>query len=440
MGLVPTLFFVVIALGMLAGQRKWAMAFFLIGCTYMTTGAGLVILGMNLPVFRLLLLVGILRSLTSKRPPGRGLTAMDKLMIAWCAWVMFASFFHEWTQGTGPKYMAGLMFDVLGFYLLVVSFCKTVDDLYDLFGILCWILAPIAVFMLIEQFAHRNVFSVFGGVPEIPLFRNGRFRAQGPFGHAILAGTVGAGCIPLALSTWHRGKIRAIVGVVSCLIMVGASASSGPVMSTMFVIFALVLWKKKPLVGFMVRTAIPLYIALSFVMEKPPYYLIARIDLTGASTGWHRSYLIDQTINHFGEWWLFGTDRTVHWMPSQGRTSEAHTDITNQYIAYGVNGGFLSLLIVLTLFWKAFRTAGRLARNEQLSVPNRFLFWCIGSCLFAHAASMMSVAYFRQSVFFLWLPVAVLASFVDVENFDEPTELERQSEEPGPVSETFASP
>lgn len=433
MGSLALLLFFVTGLGVLFGPRKVALASFLVGCCYMTAGEGIAIAGFNFPVFRLLLLLGVSRVIVSGKELAGGINRIDRCMLAWAAWVMFASLFHEWAPGSGPKYMAGAVFNVTGFYLMIRSFCREEDDLEALVGILCWVLAPVAVLMVVEQAIQYNLFSVFGGVPEVPAFRNGRFRAQGPFNHAILAGTVGAGCIPLVLATWNRNRPRALVGFASCLLMVVACASSGPIMTTIFGMVAMGLWWRKSLVRLFVKAAIPAYIALALVMERPPYYLISKIDLTGSSTGWHRSFLIEQTIKHLSEWWLFGTDRTVHWMPNQGRISDNHTDVTNQYIAFGVNGGLLSMALFIFMIWTAFRVAERLQSIEGIPDRSKFLFWAIGASLFSHVASGMSVSYFGQAQFFFWLPIICLASFYNYgRGFDEQSDVEK-----GPVEGGF---
>jgi hypothetical protein len=444
MNLLALLLLVVCIVGLIAAKKESAIVFFLVGCCYMTDSQGVSILGANFPIFRLLLLAGIFRVVSQGEGLAGGLNTMDKLLLAWGGWVIFASFFHEWLPGSGPKFAIGAVFNVLAFYFMLRSFCRTPEDVYHLFGMLCWILAPVAILMLVEQVAHRNYFSVFGGVDPVPDFRNGRYRAQGPFSHAILAGTVGAGCVPLVLATWSRQKVRAIIGLVSCLLMVVASASSGPIMSLMFAVGGVFLFRYQKLVRNLVRAAIPVYLLLMLLMERPPYYLISKIDLTGASTGWHRSFLIEQTIAHLDEWWLFGTDRTRHWMPSQGRISEFHTDITNQYIAYGVNAGLLSMLLVIAGIWLAFKVVGGAARDDGVDRNTKFLLWCLGASLFAYCASGVSVAFFGQALFFFWLPIACLATFMNRESTLEITDvediLERQDMERLATSSPESSP
>lgn len=417
--------------GVLCGSRRWAAISFLIGCCYMTTGQGIVLGGANLPMVRMLVIAGIVRLLVKREGLAGGRNRMDNIMIIWTAWLLFASFFHVWTPGSGPKYTVGALINTTGFYFMMRSLCGGMEELRAIIRGLCVILAPVAVFMVMEQAFHWNVFSIFGGVPDVPQFRNGRFRAQGPFSHAILAGTVGASCFPLAIVILKKYPVASLIGIVSSVTMVLTCASSGPIMSLAFGIVGILLWYKRSIVVFGLKAFIPCYLMLMLVMERPPYFLISKIDLTGASTAWHRTFLIQQTIAHLDEWWLFGTDRTIHWMPNQGHISEVHTDITNQYIAYGVAGGLLCMGLVIVLMVLAFRTSWRISGDDFRPLVDRFFIWGIGASLFAHATSAISVGYFGQALFFFWFPIAVLSSF-----YSMPSESEDVQGEP-PPSEGF---
>ncbi|MGB9553516.1 MAG: O-antigen ligase family protein, partial [bacterium] len=273
----------------------------------------------------------------------------------------------------------------------------------------------VALEMLNEQFTHRNMFSFFGGVGETPAFREGHFRSQGPFRHSILAGTVGAVCFPLVVGIWRTNPLGAKLGVVACLMMVVTSFSSGPVMSLIWGILALIAWRwrdqtRKILVGAVVG-----YVFLDLIMKAPAYYLIARIDITGGSTGWHRAKLIESAIEHLSEWWLYGTDYTRHWMPTGVSWSPDHTDITNHYIQMGVLGGLpLMILFILGLWW-GFKYVGQIVRGEQIVQGSRndeqkFLAWALGSSLFSHAVTSVGVSFFDQSFLFLYLVLAATSS------------------------------
>ena len=86
--------------------------------------------------------------------------------------------------------------------------------------------------MILEHVTGRNVFSIFGGVPEFALIRDGKIRAQAVFAHPIVAGTVGANLLALFIGLWwQRGKSKMLAGagVVSALVMTIASSSATPV-------------------------------------------------------------------------------------------------------------------------------------------------------------------------------------------------------------------
>ena len=102
-------------------------------------------------------------------------------------------------------------------------------------------------------------------------------------------------------------------------------------------------------------------------------------------------------------------------MPNQGFVSEAHTDITNQYIAYGVAGGLLAILILVWLMSKAFKSVSQMVSDETTPEEPMFLFWSLGATLFSHSSSSLAVGYFGQAIFFFWLPLALLASFYNYE-------------------------
>ena len=165
-------------------------------------------------------------------------------------------------------------------------------------------------------------------------------------------------------------------------------------------------------------------------MEKPPYYLISRIDISGGSTGWHRAFLIEQTFAYFSEWWLFGTDETRHWMPSQGIANDPHhTDITNYYIGFGVSGGFLAMILVLWMLVKAFAWVSRIYDlSVARKVDSGFMIWCFGSCLFSHAVTGLSVAYFDQSMLYFWLSIAAISSIYSISNLYVDPESEKSPE------------
>jgi hypothetical protein len=176
-------------------------------------------------------------------------------------------------------------------------------------------------------------------------------------------------------------------------------------------IFALFMWKLRTHLATARWVAAFGIIVLNFIMSDPVYFVMARIDITGGSKGWHRAQLIRSSIEHLEEWWLVGTDYTRHWMPTGIHANEIHTDITNQFLWMGVMGGLPLLILFALTVVAAFRAVGRaLVLYESAAVEQRFLIWTLGAILFGHVVNFFSISYFDQSIVFFSLLSAGIAA------------------------------
>jgi hypothetical protein len=403
---IALIFFLLNAAALLALPRRWAPLPLVLGTCYMTQGQGIVIGPFHFPVIRMLILVAFVRVLTRGERPAGGLNRLDWVMLAFGAAGLWTAMFVQTLVG-----QLGRVYDTVGIYFLIRTFCRTIEDISHLLKLLALALAPVALEMVNEQLTGQNLFAVLGDVPQEVVSRAGRFRAQGPFRISILAGTVGAACIPFMIAIWRKYPMPAKIGLAACLLMTISSASSGPLMSAIVAIFALALWRWRHLTRQMRIAAVVAYIFLDIVMKAPAYYLIARIDLISSSTGFHRAELIHVAIEHLNEWWFAGTNYTRHWMPSGVSWSEDHCDITNHYLFYGVYGGLPWMLSFIAALWMAFREVGiflQLHANRDL-MEAKFA-WALGAALCAQAASCFSVAYFDQSIVILFLNLAIIGS------------------------------
>ena len=411
---IALVFFLVCAGMLLAVSRKWAPAVLILGCTYMTMGQGIEIASIHLHVYRLMLVVGLLRVIINGERLKGGINLMDKLMVVWAGWTIFASLFHA--DRYGLIYVCGLVFNLSMLYFLIRIWCTDLEEIRDVILTVALLLVPLAAEMLLEKATGKNIFSVFGGVSQNVPMREGKLRAQGPFLHSILAGTVGATCVPLFIGLYSKYRIVASIGIAAGLVMTLASASSGPVMSLLTAAGAMMLWPYKQHLHKFRVCGVILYLVLMVVMTRPPYYLMGNIDISGGSTGWHRANLIEMTFSHLSEWWLIGTDRTRHWMPAQGIGADPnHTDITNYYIGMGVQGGMPSMLLVIGIIAVAFRAVGKILEARLESQPEQgFMIWCFGASLFSHTVTGLSVSYFDQSILFFWLTIAVISATYSV--------------------------
>jgi len=372
------------------------------------------------------------------------MVAVDKLMIVAAIWALLSAAFHA-PPGSALVFRMGHVYNVLGIYFLIRVFCSSVDDMFNLARVTALLLVPVAIEMLNEQVTQYNFFSMFGGVPENPAIREGRLRAQGPFAHSILAGTVGAVTLPMAVGLWSTHRKTAIAGGIACCAMVLAASSSGPILSAAVAVVGLCLWRFRQYMRLFRWCAVLGYFTLDAVMKVPAFYLMARIDITGGSTGWHRAYLIDQAFKHLPEWWFAGTDHTRHWMPTGVTWSENHADITNYYLHLGVVSGLPLMLLHITCLWLAFRYVGEIIRREdsERSIAP-FVVWVLGVSLASHAATGIAVSYFDQSFLFLYLTLAAIVSLrsatrnvtespdVDDDSTDgEPPDMQDDDVQPG---------
>jgi hypothetical protein len=390
--------------------RRWAPLPLLVGACYMTLGQGISVGTLSFPVIRLLILAGFIRVILRGERPAGGFSVLDKLMCVWAAWAIVSSAFHAEVAATLENHL-GMVYNNLGLYFLIRCFCQSLEDVLALVKTSAILLVPVALEMLNEHLTQTNLFAYFGAVPEETLVRGERLRAQGPFAHPILAGTVGAVCAPLMVGIWRQHPWFAKMGLAACLLMVLASASSGPLMTIIFGLVALILWRWRHLTRHMRIAAVVGYILLEIVMKAPAYYIIARIDLTGSSTSWHRAALIQAAFEHVGDWWLAGTDYTRDWMPYGVPWSEDHADITNHYLAQAVKGGMPLMLLFISFLWCGFRYVGQALRVGRNFPPEeQFLVWALGASLFAHAATCISAAYYDQSFVFLYSVLAMIVS------------------------------
>jgi len=406
---LATLFLLINAAMLFLLPSRWAPLPLLVGACYITLGAGIEIGSFHFPIIRILILAGMARVIMRGERVSGGMNGLDGLMLVWSGWVLLSSIFHK-DPSEAFKYGLGLVYNACGIYFLLRIFCQSIDDVLRLCRFTAVLLVPLAIEMFYENLSLYNLFSVLGGVSEIPTIREGRVRAQGPFGHPIMAGTIGAVCLPLVVSLWRRHRKEAVIGIGSCLVIILASASSGPITSAIAAVGALLMWRywyRMRLVRWLIVFG---YIALELVMNAPAYYIMARIDFVGGSSGYHRADLIRSAIEHLPEWWLGGTDYTRHWMVTGVSWSPDHADITNHYLKMGVTGGLPLMMLFIAIMAEGFSFVGRSLRMAELPPESRFICWALGASLFAHATTFLSVSYFDQSFVFIYLTLAAISS------------------------------
>jgi len=407
------LFLVVMSVVTLAAPRRAAIIPLFFTTVLMTLAQQFVIAGCHFTFVRILILVGFVRVYFRGETSGFVCTRIDKMFAYWVLVSFIAGMLLEPTHDQFIN-RAGFVYNALGIYFLARCLVRDLDDVvFALRGlvILCVLLA---CFMTVEKVTGRNLFYVFGGVSELTGIRDGALRAQGPFGHPILAGTCGATLMPLCVGLWFYGQRRfAIAGMVAATVVVVASASSGPLMAWFYGLLGFCFWPMRYRMRAVRWILLLMTVGLHIFMNAPVWYLIARLGAVMGGTGFWRAHLIDQFLSHIGEWWLLGTTYTAHWSPT-GHGLPAFpdmTDITNQYVAEGVAGGIFKLCLFVVIIVNAFQAIGRVTgHSDDYGFRERFMFWAFGCSLVSHLVSFISVSYFDQVIVLYFSLLAFISS------------------------------
>jgi hypothetical protein len=394
---------VVLALYTLGARRERLLLGFLVLATFVAPAQRLVIGGLDFTLFRLLVMVGLLRILARGELGQVRLTRLDAYVIAWTL-VSAAAYVALHGSVSAAINRAGRAVDYIGFYLVARTALRQPRDLQRIVQRVALLALPIALFFLVERTTARNPFYFLGGVPEITVVRDGRLRCQGPFPHPILAGWFWVSWLPLFVAllwTHPRLRMRAIAAACAVVVIAVTNASSTPIGGLLAVAIGLSFFPLRtglPALRLGVLVALPI---LHLVMKQPVWHLVARIDLAGGSTGYHRFNLIDQAIRRFPEWALVGVESTKHWGLDLW-------DTANQFVEEGVRGGAVSLLLFVLTLVRAFGDIGRAlcASRRQRDLQR----WCyaLGVVLFAQCMMFLaiSISYSQQAMLMMLLTLA----------------------------------
>lgn len=388
--------------------RRYAIVPLLALTCFLTMGQRVMILGLNFTMIRLLLVFGWARLILRCELRPIHLNGVDKAVVLWSVVGVLAHTLLFQTSGA-LVYRLGQAYNAIATYFLFRFLIRKWDDVNLTVRTLALFVIPLAIVMLVEKSTGRNLLSGFGGIPEFTEVRQGVIRAQGPFGHSILAGTFGASLIPIFVGmARQRANRRSLVGlsIAAAIVITFASGSSGPVMALCFGLLALALWPIRAHMRLFRWSVLAAVIGLQVAMKAPVWFLMARVSVFTGSTGFHRAYLIDQAFSNFGDWWLVGIRSTASWGPEM-------IDLTNQYIREGVQGGLITMVLFIAIIAFAFRSAGQAMWRARLHPELRPLevqLWGLGAALVVHVFSYISISYFDQNFVTWYLLLAIMGA------------------------------
>ena len=398
----------VLGLAVLVLSRRFALVPLLIAATTIPMAQRMVIAGADFTLLRLLLIAYVLRIVFRGEWREFRWNPLDTAIVLW---VVSGTLIMTIHFGTADAFInrLGWAYDILLTYFCGRCLLRQWSDLISLARSSVMLSIPIAAVFLVEWTTQYNLFSVFGGVPEVTRVTEGRLRCQGPFAHPILAGAFWAALLPLIWTLWNEGRGGrglTYLGTAAVLAIVFASSSSTSIASVgaAFVgvaLFAFRRDRKAIWIGVILIAAILHFV----IMKQPIWHLMGRLDILGGSTGWHRFKIFDVFVNHFSEWWLTGHSNPTawHWFMR---------DITNQYILEGLRGGLLTLFAFLMVLARAFGNIGKSLAIEEKSGehPDRVLEWKIwlaGVAILVHAVTFFGVSYFAQMIIVFYLQLAI---------------------------------
>ncbi len=418
--------------------RKQVMVPFLAAALLIPMDQVLVVGPFHFPMLRLLIAFTWVPMLLGNRPGGKrifsnGFNGLDKAVILWAGFTVIATV-ALWRDTAALTNQMGLLYTVFGLYFVFRSFIRDEEGVRRAIKALAYVSAVIAVIMLMEQFTHRNPYALLGGsrafTRETLMVREGGLRALGPFQHPILAGTFGAISLPLYVALWFKdraSRTTALVGMLASTTITLATGSSTPVLTYAAGIFALCMWPFRNQMR-VARWALSLgLIGLHLVMKAPVWALIARVDLTGGSSSYHRYMLVDQSIRHFRDWWLIGVKETASWGWDMW-------DLANQYVAVAATSGLLPLIFFLAILVLGFKYLGRARQAAEAERQQEHFIWAFCAALFANCVAFFGISYFDQTMVSWYLLLAMICAVAKgvgsaeiCEFFEEPVTLELEA-------------
>jgi len=359
----------------------------------------LLIGGMHFPMLRFLALFGIARlaweNFTSRRIFSGGINKIDIAVVSFAIVTALAGvlLFREWGA---LVYQLGNVYTICGIYFLLRYLLRDERDVIRMLRALAYVAAVAAIVMTWEMITGRNPYALLGGadaaIHATSMARADRFRATGGFAHPILAGTFGAILVPLFVLLWQddrKNRIIAAVGIISATIITLASNSSTPILAYAAGVLALCMWPARNRMRAIRWAVVIVMVSLHMVMKAPVWHLIARIDLSGGSSSYHRFMVVDQCIRHFSDWWLVGVKSTYEWGWDMW-------DTANQYVSICDCSGLVPFVLFLAAIVYGFQYLGR-ARKAAGSRREQIFLWGLGSALFANVVAFMGISYVDQT-------------------------------------------
>jgi hypothetical protein len=397
---------------LLLSSRGWAPVWMLAGVLFMPQEQFVDILGFNVTGIRFLEMAAMIR-LVARREHST-FNQIDATLLLLCSYTTLIFLLRS---NKGQAYMIGTALDAAFCYLPFRAWVQCVDDLQRVLRRFVFLLVPYVGLLLTESLTGRNPFEALGATTWLDL-RDGRQRAMGSFRNPSLLGTLGAAFVPLYVSIFlaKRAVMPAVMGGLLCLSVVLLANSGGPVSALGAGILAWFCWPVREHMHVIRRCLVVTLICLILLMDAPVWYVLERFSFLTGGSGWHRAHLLNMAFQDLDRWWLAGMDpeNTVRWFAYKLAITGV-ADITNNYVAFGLNAGLPAMLLLMMLLAVAFRALGRTATSAQLAgnQGDAFVLWGLGCTLMVHTITWLGITYFDQTYVIWYFHLAAIASLTD---------------------------
>jgi len=394
------------SLAMFLLPRKYLIWTYLTPLMLIPMGQAMEAGAVHIRPMQILTIVAFIRFIKDgSRIPSIGKSPLDRAFVLWA--LSYAIIFTlRWqTSGAIVNQLRGL-FDTIGVYYVLRFLIFNEEGVLRTIRVLAVLACVIGVLMTAERLTGHNPFAVLGGVHELSEVRNGSVRSQGPFEQAIPAGTFGATLLPLFVGLWVSDAKRrslAMLGIPAAIAISITSACSTPILAVAGAIIAFSLWPMRRKMRWIRWGVVIVVIGLQIVMKADVWWLIARVDVTGSSTGWDRAALIDNAIRHFNEWWLLGTNNNPNWGFNMW-------DLCNWFVAQAVQGGLLTFVLFVLVIVYGFRRLGRARRAASGDFKKEFFIWAVGAALFSQVCSFFGTSYYDQTIVAWFALLAIISA------------------------------
>ena len=396
-GLSASILIVLITV-VLAAPQRWALLGMATGALYLTQWAVVNIAGFNMFPMRFLEMAGFIRVMARREFSFSSLDEIDSRFLLFYSYITIVCLLRS---NDGQAYQIGLAVDATLCYFTFRGLVGGMDDFRWFSRSFVILLVPYVALLFIEMHTAHNPFVSLGGGFSETWFREGRVRCFGSFRGPSLLGSLGASFLPLYIGLCFSKSDRphAIAGIILCSGIVWFSNSGGPMGFVAFEVLGWLLWPWRARMRLVRRLIVVSTIALALVMKAPIWYLPTHFSFGGDA--WHRSYLIDVSMQHLREWWFCGMpmDKTANWFATGLGTAD-QADITNQFISFGLNAGLMAIVLFISLLVSAFRILGKKLAEIRLITKRpseaEYLLWGLGVILVGHIANFLSITYFDQ--------------------------------------------